>query len=250
MDESFIIKEYRANKSAQEIAKTLNTYPNKILRILKKNNEPIRDKSKAQKVAIKTGRSVHPTKGKNIDEKVKHKISKAQVIRWQNLDGEKLIEFKKGAKERWDNMSPESKYELHKKAGQKLRQASIEGSAAEKYLYSMLKKHGYDAIMHKKGIGGEYEVDLFIEGQNIAIEIDGPQHFLPIFGDDVLQKNIKYDSIKNGLLLSKGFFMIRIKYLAKKISLKVKRELWAKVKQSLDSIENKTYSSKFIEIEV
>jgi very-short-patch-repair endonuclease len=193
---------------------------------------------------------VHPTKNKKIDEDTKHKISKTQVKRWENLSEAKLNIFKQKAKERWDSMSPEAQYELHRKAGQKLRQASIEGSAAEKYLYSVLQKHGYDVIMHKKGIGGEYEVDLFIKDLNIAIEIDGPQHFLPIFGNDVLQKNIKYDSVKNGLLLSKGYFVIRVKYLAKKISLKIKRNLWAKVKECLDSIENGTYSSKFLEVEV
>ena len=147
-------------------------------------------------------------------------------------------------------MSPEAKYDLQKKAGQKLRQASIEGSAAEKYLYEMLQKEGYDTIMHKTKIGGEFEVDLFLRELNTAIEIDGPQHFLPIFGEETLQKNIKYDSIKNGLLISKGFFVVRVKYTAKKISLKIKRDLWAKVKQTIDDIESGNYSSKLIEIEV
>jgi hypothetical protein len=38
--------------------------------------------------------------------------------------------------------------------------------------------------------------------------------------------------------------------MAKKISLKIKRDLWAKVKQTIDDIESGNYSSKLIEIEV
>jgi very-short-patch-repair endonuclease len=250
MDEQLIIKEYKNNKSAKQIADSLNTYTNKIIRILKKHRIPIRDKSATQALAIKTGVAKHPTKGKKIGEETKHKISKKQAERWENLSKKDLKKFKKGAKQRWENMSPEAKYELQKKAGQKLRQASIEGSAAEKYLYEMLQKEGYDTIMHKTKIGGEFEVDLFLRELNTAIEIDGPQHFLPIFGEETLQKNIKYDSIKNGLLISKGFFVVRVKYMAKKISLKIKRDLWAKVKQTIDDIESGNYSSKLIEIEV
>jgi len=250
MDEQLIINEYKNNKSAKQIADALNTYTNKIIRILKKHRIPIRDKSAAQALAIKSGVAKHPTKGKKLNEKTKHKISKKQAERWENLSKKDLKKFKEGAKKRWKSMSPEAKYELQKRAGQKLRQASIEGSAAEKYLYEMLQKAGYDTIMHKTKIGGEFEVDLFLRELNTAIEIDGPQHFLPIFGEETLQKNIKYDSIKNGLLISKGFFVVRVKYMAKKISLKIKRDLWAKVKQTIDDIESGNYSSKLIEIEV
>lgn len=250
MDEQLIINEYKNNKSAKQIADSLHTYPNKIIRILKKHKIEIRNKSDTQSLAIKTGSAKHPTKGKKVKEDTKHKISQKQSDRWGKLSKKQLQKFKDGAKKRWEEMSPEAKYELHKKAGQKLRQASIEGSAAEKYLYGMLQKHGYDTIMHKTKIGGEFEVDLFLRELNTAIEIDGPQHFLPIFGEETLQKNIKYDSIKNGLLISKGFFVVRVKYMAKKISLKIKRDLWAKVKQAIDDIENGRCSSKLIEIEV
>jgi len=46
---------------------------------------------------------------------------------------------------------------------------------------------------------------------NIAIEVDGPSHFLPVWGDEVLAKNIKYDQKKTGLILGKGLKLIRIK---------------------------------------
>lgn len=250
MDEQQIIKDYRNNKSANEIAKDHSTYPNKILRILKKHNEPIRDRSEAQKTAISSGRTQHPTKGKKLSLSSKEKISESTSAYWEGLSKAKLKNIKKQAKERWDKMSPEARYELHRKAGIELRRASKEGSAAEKFLYEKLQKSGYDTIMHKTGIGGEFEVDLFVQELKTAIEIDGPQHFLPVFGQEVLQKNIKNDSIKNGLLISKGFNIIRVKYGAKKISLRVKRKLWDSIHKVLQDIESGKCSKQLIEIEV
>jgi very-short-patch-repair endonuclease len=46
---------------------------------------------------------------------------------------------------------------------------------------------------------------------NVAIEIDGPSHFLPVWGDDALKRNQKYDQKKTGLLLGKGLSLIRVK---------------------------------------
>lgn len=250
MDEQQIINDYRADKSASEIAKIHNTYPNKIIRILKKHNEPMRDRSQAQKVVLKTGKSKHPTRGKKCKISTKTKISEKRAAAWKKMSKSQLDDVKKTAKERWDKRSPEQVYEFHRRAGQELRRAAVEGSAAEKYLYQMLQKNGYDTIMHKTGIGGEFEVDLFVQELNTAIEIDGPQHFLPVFGETVLQKHIRNDSIKNGLLIGKGFFVIRVKYLAKKISMSVKRRLWDSIKRVLKDIENGTCSNKLIEIEV
>lgn len=250
MDEQQIIKEYRNNKSAPEIAKMFGTYPNKILRVLHKHNEPIRDKSSAQKVALEKGRSTHPTKGTKISQETREKISEKRHLYWKRLSEKEKEKVKLKAKKRWEKMSPDSKAELQRKANEKLRETSKEGSAAEKYVYKMLQKHGYDTIMHKTKIGGEFEVDLFVKELNTAIEIDGPQHFLPVFGQEGLNRNIKADSIKNGLLIGKGFFVVRVKYLAKKSSLAVMRNLWKSIHNTLQNIENGTCSNKLIEIEV
>ena len=51
-----IIKMYNEdNKSTYEKAESLNTYPNKIRRTLKKHGVPLKDKSSAQKNALETG---------------------------------------------------------------------------------------------------------------------------------------------------------------------------------------------------
>ena len=93
-------------------------------------------------------------------------------------------------------------------------------------------------------------MDLLVANLYTAIEIDGPQHFSAVYGEETLRKNIKYDSIKNGILISKGFFVIRVKYLAKKSSLSVKRRLAKAVKSVLSEIENGNMKEKLIEIEV
>ena len=51
----------KESKSTYEIAQEFNTYPNKIRRTLKTLGVSLRDKSKAQTVAIKNGRHEHPT---------------------------------------------------------------------------------------------------------------------------------------------------------------------------------------------
>ena len=46
---------------------------------------------------------------------------------------------------------------------------------------------------------------------NTAIEIDGPSHFLPVWGEEALKKAQNYDQKKQGLILGKGLALIRIK---------------------------------------
>ena len=135
--------------------------------------------------------------------------------RFQRSKNDDLEIFKKNAKDRWELQTSEEKIDRQKRAGEALRRASTEGSKAEKFVYEHLTKAGYEVIMHKVGLipGEKYEVDLFLPSMRVAIEIDGPQHFLPIYGEKNLRNNIKYDAIKNGALISRGICVIRIKYL-------------------------------------
>ena len=120
------------------------------------------------------------------------------------------------AKERWDNIPADKKREMQEKAGRALRMAAVEGSKQEKFLKEKLQEMGIEVVMHKKGlIQGNFEIDLLLPELNTIIEVDGPQHFLPVFGEDKLAEVIKMDSIKNGLLIAKGYCVIRVKYLSK-----------------------------------
>ena len=250
----YVIELYRKGKSFREIAVELNTYPNKVLRNLIKWGEPIRSKSEAQKMALANGKSKPPLLGRKRTEKEKDKISVGRSQAWANTSEEDRKKFKESARERWDNMTEVEKQELQSKAGEGLRIASIEGSKAERFLYQELKKLGYDTILHDKSIlpGEKYEIDLHIPDLLTIIEIDGPQHFLPVFGEEKLQKVIEYDTIKNGLLLARGLCIIRVKYLTKHISRKIKSDLLRLVTKELDSIKQQFPSKehRLIEVEI
>ena len=253
INESYVIAQYNNNRSANDIAKELGTYPNKISRILKKNGYEIRGRSEAQKAALKSGISTHPTKGRKRTQEEKTNISHSRSKAWKRMTKQEKQSFSEGAKERWNNMPASQKIELQAAAGRALRISSIEGSKAERSLRDNLMKNGYDVVMHKKDlIPGEYEIDLFLPARKIVIEIDGPQHFLPVWGEQKLMDTIKYDEIKNGLLISNGYKVIRIKYLCKHLSMAVERLLWDKTKEVLDNIADDSTNrmDRFIEIEI
>lgn len=253
IDEEYVIKRYGENHSTYSIAKELGTYPKKIERILKKNGYKLRDKAEAQSLAIKSGRTKHPTKGKKRSAEEKLKISVGTEKRWKEMPEEQKKKISKEAQKRWEKISPEKKRSMQENAGRALRMAAIEGSKAEKSLKGKLLEGGYDVMLHKRNlIEGNFEIDLFLPEINTIIEIDGPQHFVPIFGEKKLRETIKFDSIKNGLLLKKGFCVIRIKYMCKHISQSVERRLWNLVSVEVDKIKKKfpPRSKRFIELEI
>jgi very-short-patch-repair endonuclease len=203
-------------KSFKQIADEHGTYANKIRRDAVKLKIPIRDKSEAQKNALATGNHSHPTKGKTRDEKTKQKIGLSVLSSWENIDKGELDRRKKNAKKRWDSLSDDQKDNMIKLANNAVRNSSKTGSKLEKYLLQELLANGYKVDFHKEQalLNTKLQIDLFLPQYNIAIEVDGPSHFLPVWGEDALQRNIKYDNKKNGLILGKGLVLIRIKQLS------------------------------------
>ena len=67
-----------------------------------------------------------------------------------------------------------------------------------------------------------------------------------------LQEVIKFDSIKNGLLVSKGFCVVRVRYLCKNMSRAVERKLWDLVSEQVGKIQDKfpAKNKRFIELEI
>lgn len=253
IDEEYVIKRYNENHSTYSIAKELGTYPKKIERILKKNGHELRSKGEAQSLAIKSGRAKHPTKGKKRSDEQKLKISAGASKAWKEMPEEKKEKISKEAKKRWDKIPPDKKRSMQESAGRALRIAAIEGSKAEKSLKAKLVEQGYDVLLHKKNlIEGKFEIDLFLPEINTIIEIDGPQHFVPIFGEEKLKETIKFDSIKNGLLIKRGYCVIRIKYMCKHLSQSVERKLWNMVSVEVDKIKKRfpPKSKRLIELEI
>jgi very-short-patch-repair endonuclease len=200
-------------KSFAQIAKELDSYANKIRRDAIKFDIKIRDKSEAQKNALQNGSHQHPTKGKARPESVKNKIGNSVMNSWSNLTSEELNSRKIKAKQNWDKIDPEQKEHMLSLANKAVRESSKTGSKLEKYLLSKLIEDNYKVDFHKEQslLNTKLQIDLFLPTLNIAIEVDGPSHFQPVWGQDVLDRNKKYDNKKTGLLLGRGCVIIRVK---------------------------------------
>jgi len=255
MDINKIIKMYvEQNKSTYEIAESLNTYPNKIRRILVRGGVELKTKSEAQKNAIEQGSAVHPTSGKKRSFEEKIKISSGLKKYWENMDDDiynQKIEF---AKKRWKNMSEVEKQNMLDSAMKSIQIAGKEGSKLEKFIYQELSRAGYRIDYHKKQLiqNENLEIDMYIPEIKTIIEIDGPSHFLPIWGEEKLQKQIKADFHKTGLILNKGMVIIRIKNLSDSVCLADKEKLRVDILKRLDTIKEKfpPQTERYIELEI
>lgn len=201
--------------SFADIATMHGTYANKIRRDAKKFNLSIRDKSEAQKNALKTGRHEHPTKGKNRTEDTKQKIGKSVMLCWDSLTIDELEKRKQTAKLNWDKLDDNVKLNMQQAAAKAVRESSKTGSKLEKFIHKQLLSLGYQVQFHKEQslVTTKLQIDIFLPTINTAIEVDGPSHFEPVWGEQSLKRNIGYDQKKEGLITGKGWHLIRIKQL-------------------------------------
>lgn len=250
IDKKQVISESYLNKkmSFGDIAEQYDTYPNKIRRDAKKFKIPIRNKSTAQKNALSSGKHKHPTKGISRSEEIKQKIGNGVMQSWEGLSAKQLEKRKEKSKKNWEKLSQEEKENIVKAANDAARMSSKTGSKLEKFLLNELIKGGFNVDFHKEQIlsNTKLQIDLFLPTINLAIEVDGPSHFLPIWGEDSLKKNQKYDEKKNGLIIGKGMKLVRIKQshdFSQARSILIYNKL-------LDIIQNKLYlQNSLIEIE-
>jgi very-short-patch-repair endonuclease len=201
------------NLSFKDIATQHNTYPNKVLRDAKRLGIPIKNKSEAQKNALKTGRHQHPTKGRERSDEEKHNIGSGVMKNWQNMSPDELRQKQAMYLELWNKKTEDEKANMLHKANIAVRHSSKVGSKLEHFILKFLVGSGIKTEFHKEQmlVNTKLQVDIFLPTMNIAIEIDGPSHFEPVWGEDILNKNIAYDKKKTGLLIGKGYKLIRIK---------------------------------------
>lgn len=257
-----ILDMYHRGYSSYQIAESLGTYSTKILRSLQflgkllHNNEEYfkRNYSEAQKLALEKGRSKHPTEGKKLDNVHKKKIGESRSKAYHNLTEEEKQKISDMSKKNWDALGRAKQEEIRSLALESIRYASKHGSKTERHLNNGLTKAGYSVEFHKTGLvfGNNLEVDLFLPEVKTAIEIDGPGHFLPIWGEEKLTKQRIADTAKQGILINSGYAIIRIRQIDKSISLTKMNHLLDLILKEIESISNKFPSSKnrLIEIEV
>lgn len=242
---NFLKQHYEVDKkSFADIAAFTGTYANKIRRDAIKLKIKIRDKSEAQKNALNSGKSDHPTRGKKRPDNVKQKIGLSVLHSWENLDDKEIENRKIKARINWVNKSDNEKADILRQANAAVREASKTGSKLERFLLNKLLESGLNVEFHKEQsiLNTKLQIDLFIPKLNVAIEVDGPSHFEPVWGDDALKRNRKYDDKKTGLILGKGLYLIRIKQ-NKDFSKSRGLLILDKLQKILDDIKNNKLST-------
>lgn len=235
--------------SFASIAEQYNTYANKLRRDAIKFGIKPRDKSEAQKNAINTGIHEHPTKGKKRSETTKVKIGNSVMKAWESLSEEELEKRKNDSKKRWESLSKDTQEQILKSANNAVRKASKTGSKLEIYLLESLLRDGLKVEFHKEQtlLNTKLQIDLFLPQHNIAIEVDGPSHFEPVWGSESLKKNKKYDAKKEGLILGRGWTLFRIKQ-AKDYSKSRAEVIYRQLLQKIQELSSNKISDRTITI--
>lgn len=200
------------NQSVPEIALAFDTYPNAIYRAMRKLGIPRRTRSEAQKIVLSSGKVEHPTEGKELAPETKRKIGEAVYqsnLKLSDTEREKRSQRKK---EIWDAIPEETRKEYLTKSHKSIRRSAKEGSKFEKFIVASLLAAQYKVQVHHKlsFADSELNVDLYLPMEGIAIEVDGPSHKWPIFGEEALENQIERDLTKNNLLIANGYSLIRI----------------------------------------
>lgn len=237
----YYIKRYINEKASwKEIADDLATYANKVRRDALFLGLESRDKSEAQKVSISEGRHEHPTRGKAQSDSTKRKISESQGKVWDELSPKDREYRSKIGIEAWKEKTGCQKTDFFKKSGQAIQKAARNGSKAEHYLEESLTERGYRVETHKEQVlkNEKFHIDLYIPDLRIAIEVDGPMHFKPVFGKDKLQRRQAADLSKNGLILSAGMLLIRVQ-LNRRESQRAFRDMVNRVMEVVNKVEEK-----------
>lgn len=243
----FIIEAHHDNEiSINILAQLTGTYSNRIRRDAKKLGVTVRNKSQAQKICVANG--IHPTKGTKRSEVTKRKIGRGRADKWNNTSVEERARLSELSKKNWNAKSDQEKQEFHKAAHLAIRRAASEGSKLEKFLFKYLKDSGYSVQYHKEHaiVNGKLQIDLFIPDLNIAIEVDGPSHFEPVWGDKSFRQTKKADHEKTGLILGQGWILIRIQANKNQVSDVYKYSVGDKLVAAIKKIEQDIPDNKEI----
>jgi very-short-patch-repair endonuclease len=236
----FLVEEYgNKARSTYDIATELETYANMVRRALVFHAIPLRDKGTAQKAALDSGRHIHPTKGTKRSQAVKEAISESMAKAWQGMSQADKDSRVEKARQQWQAMSVSEQENLRSLASEGMRRAAVDGSRLEQYLVVCLKAAGYQVEFHREFlvVAEKMHVDIYLPKLKTAIEIDGPSHFLPIWGEEELAKRIAADNRKTGLLVQNGLACIRIKNMSKNLSGYQERHIFKMVAEALEQIK-------------
>jgi len=201
--------------SMRQVAAKLGVPLATLSRFMKKHGILSRDKAQAQKNYLKEHE--HQMQGKKHSDSTKQKISKGLGEFWDKLSDDDKEELKKKIgsawRRKWQQMSDIDRRSMMESLSSKAKEMQGQGSRLERFVAEELRKRGYtveERSTHYTA-GKQFEVDIALPKERIAIEIDGPTHFLPIHGEDHLKEQQERDARKDELITGIGMNMLRIR---------------------------------------
>jgi very-short-patch-repair endonuclease len=207
--------------STYGVAEQLGCNQSHVVRLIAKYNKenpgsPIskRDKSEAQKNFIKrTGK--HQREGTLHSDDSKERISDSMRDVYDGPKGDEIREkIAQQRQDEWASLNASQKADIlqNLKQSSRAKAQSGEGSNFENYLADMLKQHGFQVEQRTKAYtpGQKFHVDIALPLDKIIIEVDGPTHWSPIYGDNELQKVQAKDTGKDNILNMNGWNILRV----------------------------------------
>lgn len=201
--------------SMRQVATKLDVSLATLSRFMKRYGINSRDKGEAQKNYLKDHE--HQMQGKKHSDNTKKKISKGLGEFWDKLPEEDKEELRKkiGAawQRKWQKMTDGDRRAMMESLSSKAKEMQGQGSRLERFVAEELRKRGYTVEERSTNytVGKQFEVDIALPKERIAIEIDGVTHFLPVHGEEHLKAQQERDARKDELILGAGMNMLRIR---------------------------------------
>ncbi len=225
-DVQMIVASYQEGMTIRDIAEKISSTYSVVRRILLNAGVSLRSISQAREVSLEKGKSKMPAFTKKHTEETKKAISDKVSKFWE--DPEKLKSHSKQAAERWHAVDDTQREEFLSKAWLGMRKAAEEGSRIERDLlsffsskYQRVSAHVplQEIVLHVSEEHQKTHVDLLIRDDFFAslgfsgcvVEVDGPTHFEPIWGEENLTKTQKTDIHKNTVLSKANFLIVRVR---------------------------------------
>lgn len=208
----------RQGESTHAIAAALKTYPGAIRNALLKHGIPMRTKADAQAMAIETGRTTHPTRGRKRTAQEKRAIGAGSKKAWEGRTDRE--EVSRQARQRWESLPEQDRARITKLGLDAVREASRRGSRLQNFITDGLRRAGYRVLTNRRvvDVAERMHIDILLPAAplpdgtacRVAVEVDGPSHFLPVWGQERLQATAGADARKHGLLRASGFALLRV----------------------------------------
>lgn len=201
--------------SMRRVAKTIGAPLATLSRFMKKHGITARNKGQAQKNFLKS--NDHQMKGRKHTAETKKQISVSLGEFWDDLSDEEreAVKRKIGSawKRKWGSMSEQERKLMMEGLASKAKESQGQGSRLERFIADELRKRGYFVEERSTNYtaGKDFEVDLALPTERIAIEVDGPTHFLPIYGENHLERQQERDARKDDMINSIGYSVLRVR---------------------------------------